>query len=135
MRGSVMRRGSGWTYVVYLGRDAQGPQQQRWKGGFATKRAAEDALTEVLEKVRTGAYADAGRTTVAEFLEQWLAAASPGLRRSTAASYTDVLTGWVIPRLGHVKLSALTPVRISALRAELLATGRRDGKGGLSTAR
>ncbi len=36
MRGSVMRRGRSWSYVVYSGRDAQGGKRQKWKGGVAT---------------------------------------------------------------------------------------------------
>jgi hypothetical protein len=37
-----MRRGKSWSYVVYLGRDVHGRKRQKWKGGFATKRAAEE---------------------------------------------------------------------------------------------
>ena len=92
MRGSVMRRGKSWSYVVYLGRDVQGRKRQKWKGGFATKRAAEDALTELLERVRTGNCVNAGRMTVGDLLTEWLAVTTPRLRLSTAFSYTAVVT-------------------------------------------
>jgi hypothetical protein len=45
MRGSVIKRGKTWSYVVYLGRDDSGRKRQKWKGGFATTREAEDGLT------------------------------------------------------------------------------------------
>ena len=48
MRGTVMKRGSTWTYVLYLGRDASGKKQQKWVGGHRTKKEAEDALVEAL---------------------------------------------------------------------------------------
>ena len=42
MRGSVVKRGTTWSFVVDVGRDpGTGRRRQRWKGGFATKRDAE----------------------------------------------------------------------------------------------
>ena len=39
MRGSVLKRGRTYSYVLYLGRDpATGKKQQKWTGGFRTKR-------------------------------------------------------------------------------------------------
>jgi integrase len=132
MRGSLLKRGRTWSYVLYLGRDNDGHKRQKWVGGFRTRKDAEGALSEALERVRTGTWADPGRQTVGEFLEEWLTAVTPSLRTSTAASYEQTLHGWVIPRVGGLKLSALTPARLSALYGELLKKGRRDGKGGLS---
>lgn len=82
--------------------------------------------------MRTGTWADPGRQTVGEYLESWLTSVTPSLRTSTAASYEQTLRGWVIPRVGGLRLSALTPARLAALYGELLKSGRRDGKGGLS---
>ena len=59
MRGSVFKRGRTWTAQVYLGRDAvTGRKRYRQLGGFGTKRAAEQALTEQLERLRVGEYVD-----------------------------------------------------------------------------
>jgi Arm DNA-binding domain/Phage integrase, N-terminal SAM-like domain len=111
MRGSVLKRSKTWSYVLYLGRDNDGKKRQKWVGGFRTRKDAEGALSEALERVRTGTWADPGRQTVGEFLEDWLTAVTPSLRASTAASYEQTLRGWVIPRIGGVKLSALTSAR------------------------
>jgi hypothetical protein len=70
MRGSVVKRGKTWSYVVDVGRDpVSGRRRQRWKGGFATKREAEQALARAL----TGGVADAGSLTVGAYFDQWLA--------------------------------------------------------------
>ena len=69
-----MKRGSTWTYVLYLGRDASGKKQQKWVGGHRTKKDAEDALTAALERMRTGLWVDPGSTTVGEYLAEWLGA-------------------------------------------------------------
>lgn len=132
MRGSLLKRGETWSYVLYLGRGPDGKKQQKWVGGFRTRREAEAALTEALERVRTGTWADPGRQTVGEYLEDWLTAVRPSLRSSTATSYEHTLRKWVIPRIGHLRLGALSSAKLSALYGELLRSGRHDGKGGLS---
>ena len=132
MRGSLLKRGETWSYVLSLGRGPDGKKQQKWVGGFRTRREAEAALTEALERIRTGTWADPGRQTVGEYLEDWLTAVRPSLRSSTATSYEHTLRKWVIPRIGHLRLGALTSAKLSALYGELLRSGRHDGKSGLS---
>lgn len=74
MRGSVLKRGRNWSYVLYLGRDEKGRKRQKWVGGFHTRKAAEAALTEALHRLHTGVWADPGRQTVGE-------SSRPGSRR------------------------------------------------------
>ena len=128
MRGAIVKRGKSWSYVLYLGRDQGGKKRQKWVGGFRTRRDAEEALTQSLDRVRTGTWADPGRISVAEYLDQWLDGIRPSLRPKTAASYEDALRGWVIPRVGSLRLVGLTAPRLRALYSELLESGRRNGR-------
>ena len=49
MRGSVVKRRKTWSYVVDVGRDpVSGRRRQKWKGGFATRHEAEQALAHVV---------------------------------------------------------------------------------------
>jgi integrase len=129
MRGSVMKRGKTWSYVLYLGRDDRtGAKRQKWVGGFATKKLAEEALTEALERVRTGNWADPGPMTVGEFCEQWLRGMKPTIRAKTHESYTSMLTHHVVENIGKVKLANLKPHQISGLYADLMESGSRRGK-------
>jgi MerR family copper efflux transcriptional regulator len=41
MRGILLKRGETWSYVLYLGRGPDGKKQQKWVGGFRTRREAE----------------------------------------------------------------------------------------------
>ena len=75
---------------------------------------AEEALAKVLDQVHTGAFADPGRMTVGEYLEQWLDGIRPSLREKTALSYDDTLRGYVIPRVGALRLVDLTATRLRA---------------------
>jgi hypothetical protein len=80
MRGSIVKRGRTWSYVLYLGRAADGRKRQKWVGGFRTRKDAEAALAKALDQVHTGTYADAGKVTVGEYLEEWLDGIRPSLR-------------------------------------------------------
>ncbi len=97
-------------------------------GGFRTKKDAQDALTEVLERVRTGSWADSGQLTVGEFCEQWLCGMKPTIRAKTHESYTSMLTHHVVANLGKVKLVNLKPHQISGLYADLMENGSCPGK-------
>ena len=109
-----------------------GRKRYRQWGGFPTRRAAEQALTRQLELLRVGDYADAGTTTLGDFLDRWLESVGTRVRPTTAASYRDMLEGHVVPRIGNVRLDQLKPMTLSNLYTELLAGGRRSGTGGLS---
>jgi len=127
-----MKRGSTWTYVLYLGRDASGKKQQKWVGGHRTKREAEDALVEALERMRTGMWVDPGVTPLGEFLAEWLAAMETNVLDTTFRAYEQSMRNWVVPRLGAVRLAEVSPMHLRSLQTELLRDGRVDGKGGLA---
>jgi integrase len=127
-----MKRGSTWTYVLYLGRDASGKKQQKWVGGHRTKKEAEDALVEALERMRTGMWVDPGVTTLGEYLTEWLAAMESNVVDTTFRAYEQSMRNWVVPRLGSVRLAEVSPMHLRSLQTELLRDGRVDGKGGLA---
>lgn len=132
MRGSIVKRGKTYTYVLSLGRDASGRKRQKWVGGFRTKKDAEVALAKALDRVHTGTFVDAGHLTIGAYLEQWLEGIRTSVRAKTAFSYEDTLRAYVIARIGSARLVDLTAPRIVALYGELLKSGSRRGPGGLS---
>lgn len=135
MRGHVRKQGSTWYVVVDLPRDrVTGKRKQKWHSGFRTKRDADKALTDILSRLDQGTYVEPTKRTLAAFLDEWLVAVRPTLRASTHATYETIVQTHIAPRIGSVALQSLTPGRLNALYADLLASGRADGKGGLSTA-
>ena len=129
MRGGVFKRGKTWSYTIYMGRDpATGKKRYRQRGGFPTKRACEDALREIVGRVSAGDYADWGGTTFDEYAQRWLAAVTPTVRPTTAASYRSMLTVHVVPVLGATKLNKISGLDLSTLYGDLLLSGYRKGK-------
>jgi integrase len=102
------------------------------RGGFRTRREAEQARAELVTKVNKGTYVMPTRLTVAEYLREWLAAAKIDLRASTIPGYENAVEKHLIPGLGATLLQTLGPHQITAFYAGLLESGRCDGSGGLS---
>jgi integrase len=134
MRGTIVRRGSTWTYWVDLPPDpVTGKRRQTTKGGFRTKRECQAALNEVLVALRSGVFVEGSRRTVRSFLmDEWLPAVRPpALRPGTWGTYRRLLDAYVAPRIGDVELQRLTPPQVSGLYRDLLANGRRRSPGPL----
>jgi integrase len=129
MRGHIRKRGTSWTVVVDTGRDEQGRRQQKWQGGFRTRREAQAALTETLSRLDHGTFVAPSRQTLADYIPQWLAAHRGKVRATTYASYERNLRTHVIPQLGSRQLRSLTPALLNGFYADV---SRRDGRGALS---
>jgi len=131
MRGSVVKRGDGYTVVVELDRDPiTNKRRQKWHSGYRTKRDAERALSEIVASLHGGSYVEPTKQTLGEFTAEWLAAIQPTVRPATHYSYSRNLRLHVLPRLGSVQLRRIDAGMLNTLYAALLADGRKDYAGG-----
>ncbi len=90
------------------------------------KRDAEAFDAEVVRRKRTGDLdlLTGGKETLAEFAEEWWKLyAVPNLAPRTLRSYAGLWDRHVLPRLGSMRLSAITPEVVQRFRAELEADG------------
>ncbi|MSQ17876.1 MAG: site-specific integrase [Dehalococcoidia bacterium] len=135
MRGTITQRSKGsWTIVLDVGRDpATGKRQQQWLTVRGTKREAEKKLAELQHQLNTGDYLKPSGGNLGDFLERWLRDyAWPNLSPETAQVYDLICRVHLIPALGTLELSKVTPEVLQGYYAKALKEGRRDGKGGLS---
>lgn len=122
-RGRVYKRGSTWSWRIDdPNAREQGVRKQPSKGGFRTKKAAEDALSDALASMRAGSWADPSTLTVEGFLVQWLRDCKNDLRPSTHQSYV-VAVRRLLPHIGRVKLQALTTAQIRRAMTDLRERG------------
>lgn len=130
--GKAKRQGT-WTYAFSVPTSAGG-RRQITKGGFATKRSCETALTEALvEHGRApGRVVEPSKMFVSQFLrDEWLPTKAR-LKPTTRGWYAMAVDKYVEPHLGHVRLCDLTPGQISKMYTDLRdAGGVRKGKGGV----
>jgi integrase len=115
-------------------------RRQQFRSGFRTKKDAQRALTAALRAVDTGSYVDPSKQTLAHYLlDEWLPARKPKQRTGrrhrgqvslgTWSSYKGDLQAHVIPRIGDIRLQALTPADLNRLYDELEESGGRGGRG------
>ncbi len=132
MKGHIRKRGERSWAIVIDEPTADGQRRRRWIAVKGTKRDAEKKLTEVLNEINTGGYVEPHKTTLDEYLQRWLAHAQSGVGRKTHERYKQLVEHNIIPKIGSVVLARLQPIQIADFYADLLASGRRDGSGGLS---
>ena len=124
-----------WAFRVDLGsRTGKGRRVQKLRSGFESRQEAEKALRELLHLVDHDRFVDQNDLTLQTFLEaEWIPAVGPpNLRESTWVSYSGELRRHVLPSLGTARLQDLRPGHLNRLYAQMLTSGRKDGKGGLS---
>ncbi len=122
-----------WYVVVDLGRNANGKRRQKWHGGFRTRKEAEFARANIVGDLHDGTYTAPTKLKLREWVEQkWLPTVQTQVKPSTFESYRRNMSHHVLPTLGGRSIRDIGPSQLNALYAELLASGRRNGPGGLS---
>jgi integrase len=112
MRGHLRKRYRGsWTIVLDVERkvDPVTGRSKRIRKSFSvkgTKQPAEQKLTELLERARTGQVIEPSKLTLGQWLDEWLESAirPPHKRIRTYESYRSDIEGHLKPKLGTIRL-------------------------------
>jgi integrase len=132
-RGHLRKRGKRWSIVLDAGETEDGRRRQKWYSGFKTEKEASIKLTELLHQLDTGTYVQPSKETVATFLRRWLDDYARGnVAPRTFEGYEHIIRRHLIPTLGSIVLTKLTPQRIQAYYAEKGKSGTLTGHGILS---
>jgi integrase len=139
------KAGERWR-IVYDGPPKIDPEtgtrkrQRKQERGFTRERDAKRRLREVLGDVDDGTHVSADRITVAAYVnDEWLPSIRPrsaedarGHRGTVSVAthdrYRRDLRRYVLPRIGGVRLQALTPAALEELYDELEARGGQGGR-------
>jgi integrase len=113
-----------WWFRYDAPRAADGRRRQVKVGPYPTRRDAEAAMAETLDRVNKGTHIEADRTmTFARYLDQWLAG-KLGLKPNTRAGYTRHIELYLRPGLGHIRLADLRDTDFEQLYAAMRQIGR-----------
>ena len=128
MQGSVIKyegkRGVSWTFVIDVGRDADGKRIQKWRRGFPTKKAAEAAMRLELHERQSGAYIEKNPETVGALLDRWLTTvARHKVKPTTLEDYALSVRKHLKPVLGHIPVQALTSATVQKFYSDRLDAG------------
>ncbi len=122
--GSLWQRGDGrWEARLTVGWGENG------KRTILTALAHSQAEAVLrLEQLKAQAVAGlppvAARMTVEQHLHSWLTAVRPRVRESTWRRYRSICEVLLIPALGRIRLSKLTPADVGRMMASVQASGR-----------
>lgn len=109
-----------WEARCTIGVDpATGKQQQRSISGKTQKEVARK-LRELSVEVDTGTYIKPSSLTLSEWMKIWLRDYLGGIKPSTAYLYQREVELYIIPHMGAVKLSAITPSMVQRFYNSLL---------------
>lgn len=120
--GSIRKRGNSWYYICYVTDPATGKRKQKWKGGFKTKKEAQEALAIIKAEVAKGTYTECSKTTFKEYAEEFLKIQEHTLRKSTIDTYRTVLK-YGTDSISDKMLKDITVSDIIAIDEKLRAKG------------
>jgi len=117
--GTICQRKDGyWCASLTVGQDGQGRQKRAWFYGKSFKEV-QDKLTRAKSDLQRGIFGDPDRQTVKVFLNHWLEDTVKGKNKPrTFESYDGVVQRHIIPAIGSVRLTKLTPQHLQRLYRE-----------------
>ncbi len=132
--GSIARRGkTSWRLKYDVARDQDGKRQIRYATVRGTKKDAQRELNRILHEIDEGAFVDATKETLGDYLDRWLRDyARTNVAGKTYERYSEIVTGHLKPALGKIILKDLKPLHIQGYYSDALESGRLDGNGGLA---
>ncbi len=107
--GSIYQRKDGlWTVSVSI-------QSKRISKYFKTQAECREWLKKTLNQVQNGLTLEGAKTTLEEFLNQWLISYRSSVHPNTIVQYEGIIRLHLIPVLGRIKLKDLRTDQIQAL--------------------
>ena len=140
---SIQKRGDSYRIVVSMGYDVNHKKLVEITTFTPDKnltpkkkqKAIEDFAYEFEKKCRNHERLEGEKTTLKDFIARWTAEkAQQELQPGTLEKYQAVIDSFILPALGHLKLSEIKPHTVNAFFVSLTKDGsRHDGKlGGYS---
>lgn len=125
---SFKKRGRGYVVYYYVTDPATGKRKQTTESGFPTLEAAKAWNTEREYRELTGYKGTSGTMTVADYAAEWLASRRPtDYAESTIYNYRNMLSFYILPHIGTVRLSKLDDRQVQRWHATLFSKGLSSG--------
>lgn len=120
MRGYVRKYRNSWAGVVEMGKDPRtGKRLQKWVYA-STEEECQKKLNKLVYELEEGIYTEPSKMLVEQYLRQWLETHAVNITQNTVDCYKVVIEKHVIPEIGKVRLTELTPMHLQKLYAEEL---------------
>jgi integrase len=115
-----------YRWIVDIGADPVTGKRRQLTRTFDRRRDAQAELAKVLHEVNRRTFTIPARTTVGEYLDEWLRSATRGKEAATARNYADALKP-VRDMFGAKPLQKLNTADVEDLVDRMLTSGRKRG--------
>ncbi|MED4533587.1 Arm DNA-binding domain-containing protein [Metabacillus fastidiosus] len=119
MKGSIIKRGASWTYIIDIGKDpVTGKRRQRTKGGFRRQKDAEVALRKILTEIDENRYVEPSNESFSSYIQHWFTSHYQKRVKETTASSRKYLMDKHLVRenpFAYKSLSKITTIDIDSL--------------------
>lgn len=128
--GMIRKRSDGrWEARCTTGTDpGTGKQIQKSIYG-KTQEEVRKKLRAITKDISDGSFADAGKTTVGQWIDKWYENYTLDMKETTKKAYKSNIDNHIKPGLGKIKLSLLATDHIQSFYKKLMAKGRIIQKG------
>lgn len=137
---SIQKRGDSYRIVVSMGYDVNHKKLVEITTFTPDKnltpkkkqKAVEDFAYEFEKKCRNHERLDGEKTTLQDFITRWLAEYAPeNLQPGTLEKYNTIIDDFILPAIGHKRMTELRPTVVNSFFLSLSKDGcRHDGKPG-----
>lgn len=94
--------------------------------GFRTKKEAEIAMKQKYDELLRGDYVEPSKMTCSQYLNDWMKH-KQNLGRSTRMNYESNIKHHIVPAIGALKISELTPLLLQNFISDMRSKGLSEG--------
>jgi integrase len=132
----VGKRGPSYRVRVELPPDPITGKRRYRAETHGTRKEAERRLAEWITEIDRGIAVDGTKMTYGEYLRYWLDTyAKHNTRATTCSSYAAYARRYIVPALGSIPLTKLTPAQVQGFYMQTLGGARLDNRPGTVSAR
>jgi integrase len=120
-----------YRVFIDMGRGTDGKRRQHTEVVRGTRKETERRERELLSARESGTFVEPYRMTVAEYMTKWLESVRQKVEPNTYRGYEQRSRTHIVPDLGHVRLTDLSPLLVEQAEALWLRQGNRRTDGPL----
>ncbi|MGG1618214.1 tyrosine-type recombinase/integrase [Paenibacillus sp. NRS-1781] len=111
-----------WDFKVNY--KENGKYKQKMRRGFRTQKEAKAAMSEMENDLNKGTFIEQSKTLYKDFMESFLNDKKMHVKRGTMTTYSSMINNHILPALGHLAISSITPRHIQDFYNDLHSNGK-----------